>query len=179
MGAGAGVLVLESLDHALARGAPIFAEYLGGGMSDDAFHMTLPRNDGEGVALCMRNALHDAGISPDQVNYVNAHATSTPAGDMAEVNAVKKVFTNSSAIAMNATKSMIGHCLGAAGGIEAIASIKAIHKGILHPTINLDDPEPGLDFLIPTTATPFDVKFAVSNSFGFGGHNASLVFGKY
>lgn len=179
MGEGAGVLVLESLDHALARGAPIFAEYLGGGMSDDAFHMTMPRADGEGVALCIRNALKDAGITPEQVNYVNAHATSTPAGDMSEVNAVKMVLKNSEKVAMNATKSMIGHCLGAAGGIEAIATVKAIQEGILHPTINLDDPEPGLDFMVPTTATPFDVKVALSNSFGFGGHNATLIFGKY
>lgn len=179
MGEGAGVLVLESLDHALARGAPIFAEYLGGGMSDDAFHMTMPRDDGEGVALCMRNALKDAGVSADSINYVNAHATSTPAGDMSEVNAVKKVLTNSCKVAMNATKSMIGHCLGAAGGIEAIATIKAIKEGILHPTINLDDPEPGLDFMVPTTATPFNINVAMSNSFGFGGHNATIIFGKY
>lgn len=179
MGEGAGVLVLESLEHALARGATILAEYLGGGMSDDAFHITMPRTDGEGVALCMQNALKDAGVDAKDVNYINAHATSTPAGDMAEVNAVKKVLPDSTRVAMNATKSMIGHCLGAAGGIEAIVTVKAIQEGMLHPTINLDDPEAGLDFLIPTEATPFDIKVAISNSFGFGGHNASLVFSKY
>ena len=148
-------------------------------MSDDAFHITMPRTDGEGVALCMQNALKDAGVDAKDVNYINAHATSTPAGDMAEVNAVKKVLPDSTRVAMNATKSMIGHCLGAAGGIEAIVTVKAIQEGMLHPTINLDDPEAGLDFLIPTEATPFDIKVAISNSFGFGGHNASLVFSKY
>lgn len=179
MGEGAGVLVLESLDHALARGATIFAEYLGGAITCDAHHMTEPRQDGEGVALCIRKALEDAGISAEDINYVNAHATSTPAGDMAEVNAVKKVLPNPSKIVMNATKSMIGHTLGAAGGIEAIATVKAITDGVVHPTINLENPEPGLDFHVPTKAEKLQIRAALSNSFGFGGHNATIVLAPY
>lgn len=179
MGEGAGVLLLESLDHALARGANILAEYLDGGISCDAYHMTEPRQDGEGVALCIRNALERAGVSADDVNYINAHATSTPAGDMAEINALKKVFTNPSKIVINSTKSMIGHCLGAAGGIEAIATVKAITDGLVHPTINLTDPEPGIDFHIPLKAEKHQIKVAISNSFGFGGHNATIVLMPY
>jgi len=180
MGEGAGVLILESLEHALARKATIYAEYLGGGISDDAHHMTEPRPDGEGVAQCLRNALQNAGVKPEEVNYINAHATSTPVGDMAEVNALKKVFTsNRDKIAMNATKSMIGHALGAAGGLEAIATIKGISDGKIHPTINLEQPEEGLDFHIPLKAEKWDVNVALSNSFGFGGHNASIVLKKY
>lgn len=177
MGEGAGVLVLESLEHALARGAPIYAEYLGGGISCDAFHMTEPRRDGEGVAQCIRNALIDAEVRPEEVNYINAHATSTPAGDMVEVEAIKKVFSHPEKITMNSTKSLIGHCLGAAGGVEAVATIKAIQDGIVHPTINLEDPEPGLDFHIPTSAEKIKINVAISNSFGFGGHNATIAFG--
>jgi len=176
MGEGAGVLVLESLDHALKRGAPILAEYLGGGISCDAYHMTEPRSDGAGVALCIEKALEDAGISADRINYINAHATSTPVGDMAEINALKKVFHNRDKIAINATKSMIGHCLGAAGGIEAIATIESIRKGMVHPNINLDDKEEGLDFYSPEKAADFKIDAALSNSFGFGGHNSSLIF---
>lgn len=179
MGEGSGVLVMESLEHALARGAPILAEYLGGGLSCDAYHMTEPRSDGEGVALCIRNALQDAGIEAEEINYINAHATSTPLGDMAEINALKKVFKNPAGIKMNATKSMIGHLLGAAGAVEAIATIKAIQDHVIHPTINLDNPEPHLDFDIPLTAEKFIVNKAISNSFGFGGHNASVIFAPY
>lgn len=179
MGEGAGVIVLEELEHALKRGAPILAEYLGGGVSCDAHHMTEPRSDGEGVALCIRNALEHAQVAVEDINYINAHATSTPVGDMAEVNALKKVFADPSRVVMNATKSMIGHCLGAAGGIEAIATIKAITDGVAHPTINLDDPEPEIGFRIPTKPEKIDVKVAISNSFGFGGHNATLVFSPY
>lgn len=181
MGSGAGVLVLESLEHALARGAHIYAEYLGGGISCDAYHITDPRVDGEGVALSIENALEDAGISKDRVNYINAHATSTPAGDMAEYNAVQKVFgKDMSHIKMNATKSMIGHCLGAAGGIEAIATIKAIETGMIHPTINLDNPSEGVSTaIVPTVATKHEIDVALSNSFGFGGHNASIAFTAY
>ncbi len=179
MGEGAGVLVMESLEHALARGAPILAEYLGGGLSCDAHHMTEPRADGAGVALCIRHALKDAGIQPEDINYINAHATSTPAGDMAEVNALKQVFKNPAAIKMNATKSMIGHLLGAAGGVEAIATIKAILDHRIHPTINLENPEPNLGFSVSTKAEEFEVKHAISNSFGFGGHNASIVLTRY
>lgn len=179
LGEGAGVLVLESLEHALARGAPILAEYLGGGISCDASHMTEPRSDGEGVAQCIRNALADAGVSVDDINYINAHATSTPAGDMAEINAMKKVFTQPKNITVNSTKSMIGHSLGAAGGMEAVAVVKAILTGKVHPTINLDDPEPGIDFHIPTKAEDLKIKVALSNSFGFGGHNATIAVAPY
>lgn len=180
MGEGAGVLVLETLEHALARGATIIAEYLGGGISCDAHHMTEPRSDGEGVAKCLRNALEDAGIKPEDINYINAHATSTPVGDMAEINAVKKVITNTNEVVMNATKSMIGHCLGAAGGVEAIATIKAIKDGVVHPTINLENPEEGCSgFIIPTKAMKHKIKAAMSNSFGFGGHNATVIFAPF
>ncbi|MCE5316999.1 MAG: beta-ketoacyl-ACP synthase II [Parachlamydia sp.] len=179
MGEGAGIIILETLEHATKRGAPILAEYLGGGISCDAYHMTEPRPDGAGVALCVRNALKDAGISPESVDYINAHATSTPAGDMAEVGALKTIFSNRNRIALNATKSMIGHALGAAGGIEAVATIKAITDRKIHPTINLDNPEPGLDFHVPTHAEERETKVAISNSFGFGGHNATIVLGKF
>lgn len=176
---GAGVIVLETLEHAQARGATILAEYLGGGVSCDAHHMTEPRSDGQGVALCIQNALNDAGITAEEVNYINAHATSTPAGDMAEVNALKKIFHHPEKIVMNGTKSMIGHSLGAAGGLEAVATIKAITDGVVHPTINLDNPEPGLDFHIPTSALKHKINVAISNSFGFGGHNATIIFAPY
>lgn len=179
IGEGAGVLLLESLEHALARGAPIFAEYLGGGVSCDAHHITEPHPTGEGVALCIRNALRDAGVSHESVNYVNAHATSTPVGDMAEIEAVKKVLKNPRRVVINSTKSMIGHGLGASGGLEAVVCVKAIHEGIVHPTLNLENPEDNLDFIVPVEAMKLDIKVALSNSFGFGGHNASLVFKKY
>lgn len=179
MGEGAGVLVLESLEHALARGAPIIAEYLGGGVSCDSYHMTEPRSDGEGVALCVRHALDNAEISASAVDYINAHATSTPAGDMAEINALKKVFAQPEKIVINATKSMIGHSLGAAGGIEAIATVKAIMDGVVHPTINLQNPEPNLGFHVPVKAERLQIRAAISNSFGFGGHNATIVLAPY
>ena len=182
MGEGAGVLLLESLEHALARGAPILAEYLGGGITCDAHHMTDPRADGLGVSLCIEHAIKDAGILKEQINYINAHATSTLAGDLCEIRAVKSVFGPHVAnIKMNATKSMIGHCLGAAGGIEAIATIKAIETGMLHPTINLKEPEEelaGID-VIPNTAKEHKVTAGLSNSFGFGGHNSTLIFAPY
>jgi 3-oxoacyl-[acyl-carrier-protein] synthase II len=179
MGEGAGVIILEELEHALKRGAPIYAEYLGGGVSCDAYHMTEPRPDGEGIAECLKMALEHSGISPSDVSYINAHATSTPAGDMVEVRALKKIFSNPHKITMNATKSMIGHGLGASGGHEAIATIMAIKEGIVHPTINLEDPEPDLEFHIPTQAESLDIKTAISNSFGFGGHNATIVLAPY
>jgi 3-oxoacyl-[acyl-carrier-protein] synthase II len=179
MGEGAGVLVMETLEHATARGAVILAEYLGGGLSCDAHHITEPLPEGLSVAQCVINALKDAKVNPEDVNYINAHATSTPAGDMAEVNALKKVFKNPERITMNATKSMIGHALGAAGGLEAVATIKAIMDGVVHPTINLENPEPGLSFHTPTKAESCRIRVAISNSFGFGGHNATLVFAPY
>ncbi|MDB6081190.1 MAG: 3-oxoacyl-[acyl-carrier-protein] synthase chloroplastic [Chlamydiia bacterium] len=178
MGEGAGVLVLESLEHALNRGAPILAEYLGGGVSCDAYHMTEPRADGEGVAICVRNALQSAGVAPEDVNYINAHATSTPLGDMAEINALKSVFLEPHKIKMNATKSMIGHALGAAGGLEAVAVVKAIQTGKIHPTINLEDPEL-VGFDTPIKQENLAINVAISNSFGFGGHNATIVFAPY
>lgn len=182
MGEGAGVLVLETLEHALARGAPIYAEYLGGSVNCDAYHMTNPREDGEGVGRCMEEAIAAAGIAKEDINYINAHATSTLAGDLCEIEAIRKLFgSHAKNIKINATKSMTGHCLGAAGGIEAIAVIKAIQTGMLHPTINLENPEPALqDFdVIAGVAKPHLVKAALSNSFGFGGHNSTLVFAPY
>ena len=182
MGEGAGVLLLESLEHALARGATILAEYVGGGISCDAHHMTDPRSDGLGVSTCIENALKQSGMEKEQINYVNAHATSTIAGDLCEVRAIRNVFgPHAENMKMNATKSMTGHCLGAAGGIEAIATIKAIETGMLHPTINLDDPEEelgGID-VVANVAKPHKVTGALSNSFGFGGHNSALIFAPY
>ncbi|MGK0183290.1 MAG: 3-oxoacyl-[acyl-carrier-protein] synthase II [Halioglobus sp.] len=180
MGEGAAVLVLESLEHAQKRGAPILAEYFGGAVSCDAYHMTNPRADGAGVALCIENALKNGNVSKEEINYVNAHATSTPAGDMVEIRAIKKVFPKTSHMKMNATKSMIGHCLGAAAGMEAVATVKAIQTGKLHPTINLDNPEPELDLdVVQNKAQDHVISRALSNSFGFGGHNASIIIGAY
>lgn len=179
MGEGAGVLVLERLEHALARGAHIIAEYMGHGISCDAHHMTEPRPDGKGIAKCMFSALEDAGLKPEDIDYINAHATSTPAGDMVEVNALKQVVPNPEKVVMNATKSMIGHGLGAAAGIEAVVTAMAIQEGKVHPTINLENPEPDLGFQTPTEALEMDVQVAVSNSFGFGGHNGTIILGKY
>lgn len=175
MGEGAGTLVLESLEHAQARGAHIYAELVGGGITCDAYHMTEPRSDGEGVASCIRIALEDSGLLPSDINYINAHATSTPAGDMSEINALKKVFPNPSQIKINSTKSMIGHGLGAAAALEAIVVTQAIRRGMIHPTINLDNPEPDLGFDAPVKAEKLQIKAAISNSFGFGGHNAVIV----
>jgi len=179
MGEGAGILILESEEHARRRNAPIYAEYLGGGLSCDAHHITEPRPDGGGVALCVRNALADAQVTPEQVQYINAHATSTPAGDMAEVNALKQVFADPSKIVMNGTKSLIGHTLGAAGGIEGVVTVQAIRHQKVHGTLNLETPEPNLGFDCPNVAKDVKIQVAISNSFGFGGHNATVVFGSY
>ncbi len=183
MGEGSGVLLLESLEHALARGAPILAEYLGGGLSCDASHMTDPRSDGLGIKICAEKAIADAGIKKEDINYINAHATSTPAGDIGEMLAMKAVFGErmTQDIKINATKSMIGHGLGAAGGLEAIVVIKAIQTGMLHPTINLETPEEVLDGMnfVPNVAQSHKVKVAMSNSFGFGGHNSCVLFAPY
>ncbi|MDE2387730.1 MAG: beta-ketoacyl-ACP synthase II [Betaproteobacteria bacterium] len=178
LGEGAGVLVLEELEHAKRRGAKIYAELAGFGMSADAFHMTAPCDDGEGAARCMSNALKNAGINTTEVDYVNAHGTSTPLGDIAETIAVKRCFGNHSGkLAVSSTKSMTGHLLGAAGGVEAVFSVLAIHHHIAPPTINLvnQDPQCDLDF-IPNTARDMNIKVALSNSFGFGGTNGTLVF---
>ena len=175
---GAGVVVLESLEHAERRGARIYAEMAGFGMSSDAFHITLPPNDGAGARRCMQLALDDAGVSPEKVDYINAHGTSTPAGDVIETRAVKEVFgEHAKRLAISSTKSMIGHTLGAAGGIEAIFCVLAIRDGVAPPTINLEDPSPDCDLdYVPNLAREMKIDVALSNSFGFGGTNGSLVF---
>ena len=181
LGEGAGVLVFESLEHARARGAPILAEYLGGAVTCDAYHMTDPRADGLGVSTCIELALKDAKIDKGQVNYINAHATSTLVGDIAEVKAIKKVFTDTSHIKMNGTKSMIGHCLGAAGGMEAVATIMGIRTGYVHPTINQEnaiDEVAGID-TCANEKKAHTITAGISNSFGFGGHNSVVVFAPF
>jgi len=177
---GAGVVVVEEYEHAKARGAKIYAELSGFGMSGDAYHMTLPPPGGEGAQRCMKIALKDAGVNPDQVDYINAHGTSTPAGDKAETDAVKAVLGDHAyKTAVSSTKSMTGHMLGAAGGIEAVFSALAIRDQIAPPTINIfnQDPECDLDY-VPDTAREMNIDIAVSNSFGFGGTNGTLVFRK-
>lgn len=177
---GAGVLVLEEYEHAKARGAQIYAELVGFGMSDDAFHMTAPPEDGSGAALSMRNAIRDAKLDPSAVHYVNAHGTSTPAGDLAESRAIESVLGEAAKqVAVSSTKSMIGHLLGAAGAVEAVFSILAIRDQIAPPTINLDNPQEGcnLDY-VPHTARDTKIDVALSNSFGFGGTNGTLVFAR-
>ncbi|KAM7269342.1 hypothetical protein ACFE04_024839 [Oxalis oulophora] len=180
MGEGSGVLIMERLDHAIRRGSKIYAEYLGGANNCDAHHMTEPRSDGSMVSYCIEKALEYAGVSPEEVNYINAHGTSTPAGDLAEVRAVKKVFKNTSEIKMNGTKSMIGHALGASGGFEAIATIQAINIGWLHPTINQYNLEPEVTIdTVPNVKKQHQVNIGISNSFGFGGHNSVAVFAPF
>lgn len=180
MGEGAGIIVLETLEHARERGARIYAELSGYGRSTDAYHLTDPHPEGTGAALAMQASLREAGLEPGDVGYLNAHATSTPVGDLAETKAIKRVFGGrDSAPAVSSTKSMTGHLLGAAGAVEAIATIQAVHTGTLPPTINLDTPDPELDLdYIPNEARETGVRHAVSNSFGFGGHNAALTFSK-
>lgn len=179
LGDGAGVLVLESLAHAKARGATILAELVGFGMSDDASHITAPPDNGEGAAAAMQNAITDAGIAANEVGYINAHGTSTPAGDVAESRAIETVLGHS--VSVSSTKSMTGHLLGAAGGIEAIFTIKALQQQVLPPTINLDNPDPNcnLDYVPHTAHQVANLNFAISNSFGFGGTNGSLLFAKW
>lgn len=175
---GAGVLVLEDYEHAKARGANIYAEVIGFGMSDDAYHMTSPPEDGRGAAASMANAIKDAKLDPSEIDYINAHGTSTQAGDLAESRAVEKVMgASASKVAVSSTKSMIGHLLGAAGAVEAVFSILAIRDQVLPPTINLDNPQEGcvLDY-VPNTAREAKVDITLSNSFGFGGTNGTLIF---
>ena len=181
MGEGAGVLVLESLGSAKARGAEIFAEVVGYGMSGDAYHMTSPSPGGEGGGRCMNAALNRAGLKPEEVDYINAHGTSTPAGDVAETEGIKGVFgEHAKKLMVSSSKSMTGHLLGAAGGIEAAFSVLAVHHGVVPPTINLDDPDPACDLdYVPHTAREVDIDVAVSNSFGFGGTNASVIVRKF
>ncbi|CBA15147.1 beta-ketoacyl-ACP synthase II [Xanthomonas albilineans] len=178
MGDGAGVLVLEEYEHAKARGARIYAELAGFGASSDAFHMTSPSEDGEGAARSMRAAMRDAGLNPDQIDYLNAHGTSTPAGDLAETIAMKRALGDHAyKLMISSTKSMIGHLLGAAGGAEAIFSVMALHTGIIPPTINLDEPGEGCDLdYVPNVAREKKIDVAMSNGFGFGGTNGTLVF---
>ena len=178
---GAGVVVLEELEHAKARGARIYAELIGYGMSGDAYHITTPSAGGEGAARCMRNALRDAGLNTTEVDYINAHGTSTPAGDLGETHAMKAALGDHAyKFAISSTKSMIGHMLGAAGGIEAVLTALSIKNQIAPPTINLEhqDPECDLDF-VPNTARDMKIEVAMSNSFGFGGTNGSLIFKRY
>lgn len=179
LGEGAGVVVLEELEHARRRGARIYAEVIGYGMNSDAYHITAPPEEGEGAVRCMELALKDAGIRKDQVGYINAHGTSTMA-DAIETKAIKTVFGEQAyKIPVSSTKSMTGHLLGAAGGIEAVFSILAIHHGMLPPTINLDNPDPACDLdYVPHKARPAALTVALSNSFGFGGVNACLLFKK-
>ncbi len=179
LGDGAGVLVLEEYERAKARGAKIYCEIAGFGMSGDAFHITSPAEDGAGAVASMRNALKDAGMNPEDVDYVNAHGTSTPLGDVAETIAIKKVFGDDTGVAVSSSKSMIGHLLGAAGAVEGIFSILSVANDAIAPTINLDNPGEGCDLdYVPNTARNTTVRAALSNSFGFGGTNGTLIFSK-
>ena len=183
MGEGAGSLVLEEYEHAIARGAKIYAEVVGGGESADAYHITAPHPEGDGGVLSMQRALKDGGLSPDAIDHINAHGTSTPMGDIAECLAIQKVFGDHAYdISINSTKSMTGHLLGGAGAVEAIASVLALKNGIIPPTINHFDDDPNIDSRFDFTfnkARKRDIHYALSNSFGFGGQNATLIFKKY
>jgi 3-oxoacyl-[acyl-carrier-protein] synthase II len=181
MGEGAGILILERLEHARARGARIYAEVVGYGTSADAYHITAPLENGEGAALAMRRALADAGLSPRDIDYINAHGTSTPLNDKSETQAIKAVFGEAAYdVPISSTKSMIGHLLGAAGAVEAIVCIRAITDGVIPPTINYEHPDPECDLdYVPNVARRKPVRTAMSNSFGFGGHNACVIFRRY
>lgn len=181
MGEGAALLVIEELEHALKRDAKIYAEVIGFGASSDAFHITAPEENGEGTVLAIRNALHDAAIRPEEVDFVSAHGTSTPLNDKTETTAIKRVFgEHAYKLKINSTKSMLGHTLGAAAGIEAISCIKSFLTGIIHPTINYENPDPECDLdYVPNKAINYPVNIAISNSLGFGGHNSVLVLKKY
>ena len=182
LGDGAGVVILEEYEHAKARGAKIYAELAGFGMSSDAFHMTAPPDNGEGAALAMQNAIKDGGITAADVGYVNAHGTSTHLGDLAEIRAVKSTFGDAiSSVRVSSTKSMTGHLLGAAGAIEAVITTLAVRDQICPPTINLENPDPEVEGinLVPNVAQKASFKYALSNSFGFGGTNGSLLFKRF
>jgi len=178
MGEGAGILVLEEYEHAKARGAKIYAELVGYGATDDAYHITAPCADGEGAYMCMKLAIEDAGIRPEEVDYINAHGTSTPLNDKSETLAIKRLFgEHAYKLKISSNKSMIGHLLGAAGAVEAVATVKSIQTGIIPPTINLENPDPECDLdYVPNKAIEYTVNYALSNSFGFGGTNACLLF---
>jgi 3-oxoacyl-[acyl-carrier-protein] synthase II len=181
MGEGAGILVFETLEHAQKRGAKIYAEVLGYGATDDAYHITAPSPEGIAAAQAMRNAIKDAGISLDAIDYINAHGTSTEFNDRTETNAIKKVFGDrAKQIPISSTKSMTGHLLGAAGAVELIATILCMEKGFIHPTINYETPDPELDLdYVPNTARQQQITCALSNSLGFGGHNAVMIVKRY
>ena len=181
MGEGAGIVMLENLEHAKTRGAKIYAEVIGYGRNNDAYHITTPAPGGEYQAKCMQLAIDDAGIKPEEIDYINAHGTSTHFNDKGETEAIKKIFgEHAYKLAVSSTKSMTGHMLGAAGGVEAIATIFAIEEGILPPTINYETPDEGLDLdYVPNKSREKNVNIAMSNSFGFGGHNACIVFKKF
>lgn len=181
MGEGAGVLLLEELEHAKQRGAQIYAEFLGGSFTCDAYHVTEPHPDGAGVILCMEKALAQSGISKEDVNYVNAHATSSLAEDVKEYQALVHCFGKNRGLRVNSTKSMVGHLLGAAGAVEAVATIQAIRTGWIHPNVNLENPDKGVDtsILVGPKKERLEIKVALSNSFGFGGHNSSILFAPY
>jgi 3-oxoacyl-[acyl-carrier-protein] synthase II len=181
MGEGAGIVILELLENALGRGAKIYAELIGYGMTADAYHITSPSPGGEGAARCMKMAIKDGGIDPLDVNYINAHGTSTKYGDELETHAVKTVFgEHAYKIAVSSTKSMTGHLLGAAGGVEAVITVLSVHNNIVPPTINLDNPDPECDLdYVPHKSREMNVEYGLSNSFGFGGTNACLLFKKF
>ena len=178
---GCGILILEELEHAQKRGAKIYAELIGYGLNADAYHMTAPPPDGEGAAKCMEMALQDAGIDPSQIDYINAHGTSTPLNDISETKAIKKVFKEHAyRLMISSTKSMTGHLLGGAGGLEAVITVLSLYEGIVPPTINLEEPDPECDLdYVPNQARKANIKIALSNAFGFGGTNACLVFKKW
>jgi 3-oxoacyl-[acyl-carrier-protein] synthase II len=180
MAEGAGIVILEEYEHAKRRGAKIYAELIGYGMSGDGCHITAPEPEGKGAAMAMQLALRDGGVNPDAVHYINAHGTSTPLGDVAETKAVKSTFgKHAYKVAVSSTKSAMGHLLGASGGVEAVATAMAIHRNLVPPTINLDNPDAECDLdYVPHKARDLRVHVAMSNSFGFGGHNASLLFRK-
>ena len=182
LGEGAGALVLEEYEHAKARGAKIYAELIGGGMSSDAYHITAPDPSGGGVTLMLRIALRDAGIGPEAVDYINTHGTSTPLGDGAELKAIEEVFgEHALQLNISSTKSMTGHLLGGAGGVEAVACLLAMQHGLVPPTINFHTPDPEINAALnitPNTAQPREVRVAMSNTFGFGGHNTAVIFRK-
>ena len=181
MGEGAGAVILEELEHAKARGARIYAEVIGYGLSGDAYHITAPAEDGDGAYRCMKAAIARASVDPSDIDYVNAHGTSTPMGDEIELGAVERLFGNAAAkLSMSSTKSAIGHLLGAAGAVEAIFSVLAIRDNVVPPTLNLDNPsvETAID-LVPHTAKEKQVDIVLSNSIGFGGTNASLILRRF
>jgi len=181
MGEGAGILILEELEHALARGATIYAEIVGYGATGDAYHLTAPAPDGEGAQRAMKRALKDAGLEPKDIQYINAHGTSTPANDFNETRAIKAVFgEHAKSVNVSSTKSATGHMLGAAGAVEAVVSAMVVGTGIIPPTINYQNPDPELDLnYTPNKSVERDVNAVLSNSFGFGGHNTTLAIKRY